>query len=105
MKQYSFKLYDQTYIDAMDRWIENGYEIRGIVEELLRKYEGLQLPKPSEIQDIHIELKRQNREIEALKKDASEMVDILISLTKDMEKLSAQCQPPPLTTTYPIATG
>lgn len=87
MKSYSFKIYDEVYEKAIEKWVDDGYTIAGMVTELLAKYEGLQLPKPNEEVSQNIEINRQRVEIEKLKKDARETTEILISLISDIEKL------------------
>lgn len=103
MKQYNFRFYDRDskFIEAVDRWVSNGYSIRGMVMELLAKYEGLEIPKPGDVQQLHIEINRQHQEIEKLKRDAVDTTEILISLIADMETLQRQVQQQSYSPTYP----
>ena len=109
MKDYSFKLYDTRFVEAIDRWVEEGYTIRGMVEELLAKYEGLQAPKPDEIREINIEMRDMRKDIEILKKNNEDLVKILMENINDLEAIKAYMgilplasQHHPMTTNSPI---
>lgn len=112
MRSYSFKLYDKQFIQAADKWMENGYSIRGMVEELLAKYEGLEVPKPNDIQQVNIEMRELRKDVDKMRKDVIDTTEILISLIEDIELLKAEkailLQSDPNRqnlTSFPVATG
>lgn len=98
LKEYSFKIYDQDYVDAINKWLDNGYTTRGMLEYLLAHYMGLELPKPDEIQQINIELRELRRRVEKNESNITTIAASLMATITDMETLVSSHQPQPPTT-------